>query len=113
MNVELCSKCVQSQYADEHVDSVCEVCYQIDNIGNGSNAYFVEKIDVPNNCGECKYCKKDEINIFINNKEYCTASKTFDKDERIITMQFIRKNYLTRNTPKWCPMKVHDEKVNQ
>ncbi len=106
MDLELCKKCVQSQYVLEHENSVCGICYQIENKGNGSNSYFIEVIKVPNCCGECRYCGKDKMNIFVSNKEYCCkASKTFDKDERTISMQFIRKNYLTKNVPKWCPMK--------
>lgn len=105
MDKELCKKCVCFQFSEEHINSVCEMCYQIENIGNGSNAYFIEKIRHQNSCGNCRHCIISSTDIFANNKPYCDASQTFDKDERKIIMQCIRKNYLTKGTPKWCPMK--------
>ena len=105
MNNELCNKCVQSKNADKHLNSVCEVCYQIGKIGNGNNSHFVEKIGVPNCCGDCNYCVTPPLNIFLNEKPYCKASETFDKDERNIYLKIIRKNYLKNGVPKWCPLK--------
>lgn len=104
MDKELCKKCVCSQFSEEHHNSVCEICYQIESISNGSNAYFIEKTTCPNSCGNCEHCIIPPINIFANNKPYCNASQTFDKDDRGIIMQYIRKNYLNKGTPKWCPM---------
>lgn len=96
MDKKLCEKCIHSQYSSEHKNSVCEVCYHIEYIGNGNNSYFIEKINMPDCCGECKYCI---------DKEYCRASQTFDTDERNITMQYIRKNYLSKGNPQWCPLR--------
>ena len=105
MDKELCRKCIYAQHSEEHTNSVCEVCYQVESKGNGNNSYFIKKINVPNCCGECAYCVKSPRNIFIKEKEYCKASQKFDKDEKNIVLQYVRKNYLTKGTPKWCPLK--------
>lgn len=108
MNSELCKKCIHSKDAEKHINSVCEVCYKIDNIGNGENSQFKERLDTPECCGKCVYCIHPPKNIFVSNSSYCKASAEFDLDDRNIRMQCIRKNYLTRNTPKWCPLKRRD-----
>ena len=104
LNKELCKKCIHAKDAELHHNSVCEVCYQIDAIGHGENKEFIEKIEMPECCGKCKYCEFPPKNIFVKQSPYCDASGEFNLDDRRIQMQFIRKNYLTKNTPKWCPM---------
>ena len=37
MDMELCKKCIHSKDAELHRNSVCEVCYQVENAGNRSN----------------------------------------------------------------------------
>ena len=105
MDKELCKKCIHSEDSELHTNSVCEVCYQIDSIGNGSNSYYIKKEEIPKCCGECKHCIHPPKNIFVNQQPYCRASQEFDNYERNVVMQYIRKNYLTKNTPKWCPMR--------
>lgn len=105
MDKEKCNICICSNFSKEHKNSVCEVCYHIENIGNGSNHYFIERKNEPKCCGECDYKIDPVMNIFLDQKPYCNASQYFDKDERNIYFQCIRKNYLMRNTPKWCPLK--------
>lgn len=105
MDKELCKKCIHTNDAELHYDSVCEVCYHIDSIGNGENKEFIEKIEVPECCGKCKHCMFPARNIFMSQQPWCNASGVFNHDDRKIQMQYIRKNYLTKNTPKWCPMK--------
>lgn len=104
MNIKLCKKCVHSKDSDKYQNSVCEICYLIESKGNGSNAHFIQTIKPPNCCGECIYCNKDPINIFMKNSEYCRASEKFISDDKSIILKYIRKNYLTKNRPKWCPM---------
>lgn len=105
MDRELCKKCIHSKDAELHKNSVCEVCYQVENAGNQSNSYYIEKEEMPQCCGECKHCTYPPKNIFINQQPYCKASQEFDDYDRNVSMQYIRKNYLSKNTPKWCPMR--------
>lgn len=103
INKELCNQCIYSKDAELHTESVCEVCYHIDSIGHGGNRYFIKKTAIPNCCGECSHCKTTYLSL--NNTSYCEAFKKYDTDDRRIIGKCIRKNYLTKNTPKWCPMK--------
>lgn len=102
MDKEKCMVCVCSNDRELHSNSVCETCYQIDKKGNGSNYYFIEKIDKPSCCKDCVYCNKPQIPF--QNRHICGASQTFDKDERTIYRKYIRKNYLQKGMPKWCPL---------
>ena len=83
MDTELCKSCIHTKDAAAHTKSVCEVCYQIDNIDNGANYHFIGKEPKPDNCD---------------------ASGAFNTNDRYIQMESIRKNYLSKGTPKWCPM---------
>lgn len=105
MDKELCKKCIHSEDAELHENSVCEICFRIDSIGNGENAEFKERIEPVDCCGKCKYCTIPPKLLDYNSSPYCQASAKLDMDDRRISMQCIRKNYLTKNTPKWCPMK--------
>lgn len=105
MDKTLCEKCVQAKYFNNPLNSVCEICYSIEKHTKKSNSHFREKIEVPECCGKCTYCILPERDICFNPKEFCLASETFNKDDRFISMKFIRKNYLTKGTPKWCPLK--------
>ena len=108
MNTELCKKCIHSKDAELHTNSVCEVCFRIDSIGHGENSHFLERREAPECCGVCEFCIHPHKNMFVSQQPYCSASKEFDINDRRLTMQFIRKNYLTKNTPKWCPFKRRD-----
>lgn len=103
MNSELCKKCVQSKDSVLHTDSVCEICHQIEVIGNGPNSHFIEKTEKPSCCGECTYIRYTPD--FMGNKAYCKASEYFVHDDRVIRMHNVRKNYLSKNTPSWCPLR--------
>lgn len=100
MNKEKCNVCIYSKYSEKH-NSICEICYQAEAAGNGSNVHFIKKITYPESCGKCDYAKH------FNDSAYCDASKFFDEDNKGITYKYkcIRKNYLNKNTPKWCPLK--------
>lgn len=111
MDKELCRKCVQSKYSEKHTNSVCEVCYHIEEIGNGSNSHYIEKIEQQTCCNECKYIRKAPEHT--GGKYYCKASESFDIDERTISMSIIRKNYVDKNTPKWCPLRNNREPSNE
>jgi len=41
MDRELCKKCIHSEDAELHENSVCEICFRIDSIGNGANGQTV------------------------------------------------------------------------
>ena len=101
MDKEKCNVCIYSKYSDEHISSICKNCYQIEAVGDGSNIHFIKKMAYPETCGKCDYAKHS------NESTYCDASKFFDKDNQSITFKYkcIRKNYLNKNTPKWCPLK--------
>lgn len=102
MDKEKCKICVCSKDSELHTNSVCEICYRIDEIGNGFNYYFIKKIDKPIICKECIYCQEPQqpfLDIYV-----CKASQSFNKDDRYIFSQSIRKNYLKKGTPKWCPL---------
>lgn len=105
MNTEKCKKCIHSEDAELHENSVCEICFRIDSIGNRENAEFKERIKPVDCCGKCIYCITPPKLLDYNSSPYCEASAEFDRDDRRIRMQCIRKNYLTKNTPKWCPLK--------
>ena len=99
IDTELCKSCIHTKDAAAHTKSVCEVCYQIDNIDNGENYHFRGKEPKPDNCGQCVHCMHPEDNTY-----YCDASGAFNTNDRYIQMEPIRKNYLSKGTPKWCPM---------
>lgn len=105
MDIELCKKCIHAKDAAAHTNTVCELCYQIDDIGHGANYHFIEKISKPDTCGQCVHCQLPKYNMYSVNRPYCDASGTLNTDDRYIMMEYIRKNYLSKGTPKWCPMR--------
>lgn len=105
MDKTLCNICIHSKDSELHKDSVCEICYRIDSIGNGENHYFIEKTEAPDYCGKCNYCNSITNNAFVSDKPFCSISKHFNKDDRSIQMHYIRRNYLRKGTPKWCPLR--------
>lgn len=109
---EKCKRCIHSADSELHENSVCEICFRVDNIGNGENSEFIERIEPVDCCGKCIYCMDPVRNMFVNQNHYCKASAELDMDDRRITMQYIRKNYLTKNTPKWCPLKRGNKKCH-
>ena len=99
MNNELCKKCIDSEHSDIPINNVCEVCKRIDNLGNGENYEFIAKQQRPLSCGQCNYKRKSAF----TDTYYCEAARHFDLADRRIAMPSIRKNYLHKNTPVWCP----------
>ena len=105
LNKEICEKCVYVKDSEMHINSVCEDCYKIDSIGNGENSYFIEKIEEPECCGKCKHCLFMSESESITRQPFCNASGELNYYDRHIHKQYIRRNFLRKNTPQWCPMK--------
>lgn len=99
MNDELCKKCVDSKNVNTPVNNVCEICKHIDSLGHGENKEFIEVQQRPLCCGQCSY----KFQSTFSGDYYCMAARYFNLDDRVIANPYIRKNYLSKNTPKWCP----------
>lgn len=53
MNKEICQRCINNKDCKRYVNTVCEVCHQIENAGNGSNQLFLEFLsETPECCGK-------------------------------------------------------------
>ena len=104
MDIELCKRCVDYDNSKIVTNTTCEVCHRIDDIGNGSNNYFLELNEIePECCGKCEF--KFQTPAWMSGDYYCKAARYFDTDDRHITNPNIRKNYLNKNKPKFCPYK--------
>ena len=104
MDIELCKRCVDYDNSKIVTNTTCEVCYRIDAIGNGSNSCFLELNEAePECCGKCEF--KFQPPTWMSRDYYCNAARYFNTDDRRISSPNIRKNYLNKNKPKYCPYK--------
>jgi hypothetical protein len=74
----------------------CKDCFN--RIGK-YNLDYQEIVEKPTCCGKCSYCIKSPFD-----DSYICHVKCYKwKDDANFTIP-IRKNYLTKNTPKWCKL---------
>ena len=99
-----CEQCVcRNSTLNKGSLTVCDICYDMDRRLEDSNYHYVSKIDCPDNCGKCMYLGNKE-----NGSYSCKASKHINSYTNHVCTLYIRKNYITKNTPKWCPMKTEN-----
>ena len=105
MDIKKCEKCIDFTNCDTVENTICEVCLSIDMKGNGENKYFLElDKDTPECCGKCNFRNR------YNSDDYCEGARYFNTDDRHITYPYIRKNYLSKGKPKFCPYRKLKEK---
>ena len=99
-----CNTCIYNKDIHKPSFSVCLICKQTDKIQGTYHDKYLPIISKPKCCGECEYKRDSVHNIFIRQDPYCDASGEVSEEDNRIAKKYIRKNYLAKNTPKWCPL---------
>lgn len=105
MDIEKCKSCIGYKDSQNMHNTPYEDCYMIDNKGHGENSCYIElRKDEPECCGKCSLRKEAYTD------SYCEGARFFDTDDRYITYPYIRKNYLRKGKPKFCPYRNRKDK---
>lgn len=95
-----CECCIDFKFKDNK-KSVCCECLRKNKDGQEIRHHYLEvNANIPECCGECSYNKKYESD------NYCEAARFFDTDDRKVTFPYIRKNYLRKGKPAFCPYRI-------
>jgi len=94
-----CDTCIHKAKLEDRKEICIGLCKDVFTRLNKENHKYQERISKPFCCGDCSYKLK------IDSEDYyvCTVN-TWDWEDRRVLYKMIRKNYLTRNTPKWCQL---------
>lgn len=93
-----CENCIHKNKLNNKAELCIGLCKDVYAKLNKENHCYQEIIEKPINCGCCQYLK---------NNNYCSV-KNWDSDDNEIFFKIVRKNYLIKNTPKWCPLKENN-----
>ena len=92
-----CTGCVDYKFKDNK-KSVCCTCLRKNRDGHDIRYHYLElNKQTPECCGKCSYNKKFDTD------NYCEAARYFNTDDRKVSFPYIRKNYLKKGKPKFCP----------
>lgn len=94
-----CKTCIHNSKLNNK-NEICEdCCKDVFRRLNRENFAYQEMIEKPSSCKDCKYIWHSP------NGNYVCTINIWNHDDRAILNKIIRKNYLVRNTPKWCQLK--------
>ncbi len=92
-----CDNCIHKDGLNDKISICNRRCKDAFARLNKINYSYQEKISKPMCCNECIYLKRLT--------DYCVCAVCeWDKDAYEVKNKVIRKNYLTKNTPKWCKL---------
>lgn len=89
-----CNDCIHKGQLDIKRGICLGGCKDVYKRLNRENHYYQRAVSKPLNCGKCSYLKEGM---------YCSVSNWSD-DDLEGRFNYVRKNYLTKNTPKWCKL---------
>lgn len=105
MDISKCEKCIGYKDFNNPINTPCEECIRLDNVSHRENTRFIELSSCePCNCGECI------LRIDTDTSRYCSGARFFNKDDRYIAYPYIRKNYMKKGKPKFCPYRNREVK---
>lgn len=93
-----CETCIHKENLDVKNEICVNSCKDVFARLNRENSLYQEQLRKPSNCSKCSYLKSYDEYF------YCTVFN-WDSDEKRTFNKTVRKNYLKKNTPKWCKLK--------